>query len=32
MGELGRGDPALGLQHEEGGNEPVGAHVTSLPR
>ena len=30
LGQLGGGDPALGLQDQEGGHEAVGAHVASL--
>ena len=31
-GQLGRGHPAPGLHHEEGGDEPVGTHGPSLAR
>ncbi len=30
LGHLGRRDPALGLQHEEGGHEAIGAHEPSV--
>ena len=32
LGQLGGGDPPLGLQHQEGGHEAIGTHMTSLPR